>query len=79
MRKRLIPWLRAGSVAIMAVAVVALVRWHPAWAIWVAVAFFSANVIMVITLAVGWTYLKRREQAIESTDEPDEEHNDDAA
>jgi hypothetical protein len=60
MRHRIAQLLKIAGIAIPLLGVLALVRWHPAWAIWLAVGFFCFNGVLVVILAIGWTILARR-------------------
>jgi hypothetical protein len=71
MKRRIAQLLKIAGIAIPVLGLLSLVRWHPAWAIWITVAFFAFNGLLVVILAIGWTILARRaaRAASETTDD----------
>lgn len=78
MKKRLGDISRAVGIALLIIAIIVLIRWHPAWAIWVAVGFFGFNVLLIVLLAIGETILLRRarRKAADSTIVTEADEND---
>ena len=69
MKKKLGDISKAVGIALLIMVIIVLIRWHPAWAIWVAAGFFGFNVLLIVVLAIGWTVLMRRERSKEPTGE----------